>query len=84
MLQTDRLEYLDRDDVDDGVKRSVNDTGSCADTYLNAGQMLAADWNSVCSVSVAITFTNPIPPQNPPTITIRRVIATMNAAGVNS
>jgi type IV pilus assembly protein PilW len=67
-----------------GVKRSVADTGSCADTYLNAGQMLAADWNSVCSVSVAITFTNPIPPQNPPTITIRRVIATMNAAGVNS
>ena len=23
LLQTDRLEYLDRDDVDDGVKRSV-------------------------------------------------------------
>jgi type IV pilus assembly protein PilW len=67
-----------------GVKRSVTDTGSCADTYLNAGQMLAADWNSVCSVNVAITFINPIPPQNPPTITIRRVIATMNAAGVNS
>lgn len=67
-----------------GVKRSPNDTGSCADTYLNASQMLLADWSSVCSVSVAITFTNPIPPQNPPTITIRRVIATMAAAGVNS
>jgi len=67
-----------------GVKRSANDTGSCADTYLNAGQMLAADWTSLCSISVAITFTNPIPPQNPPTITIKRVIATMNAAGVNS
>ena len=67
-----------------GIKRSANDTGSCADTYLNAGQMLVADWSNVCSVSVAITFTNPIPPQNPPTITIRRVIATMSAAGVNS
>lgn len=67
-----------------GIKRSATDTGSCADTYLNAGQMLATDWSNVCSVSVAITFTNPIPPQNPPTITIRRVIATMAAAGVNS
>jgi type IV pilus assembly protein PilW len=67
-----------------GIKRSANDTGSCADTYLNAGQMLVADWSNVCSVSVAITFINPIPPQNPPTITIRRVIATMSAAGVNS
>jgi hypothetical protein len=46
--------------------------------------MLVADWSNVCSISVAITFTNPIPPQNPPTITIRRVIATMAAAGVNS
>jgi type IV pilus assembly protein PilW len=67
-----------------GIKRSVTDTGSCADTYLNASQMLALDWSNVCSVNVAITFTNPIPPQIPPTITIRRVIATMNAAGVNS
>jgi len=67
-----------------GIKRSANDTGSCADTYLNAGQMLVADWSNVCSVSVTITFINPIPPQNPPTITIRRVIATMSAAGVNS
>lgn len=67
-----------------GIKRSAIDTGSCADTYLNANQMLVADWSGVCSVSVAITFANPIPPQNPPTITIRRVIATMSAAGVNS
>jgi type IV pilus assembly protein PilW len=67
-----------------GIKRSPNDTGSCADTYLNASQMLVADWSNVCSVSVTITFTNPIPPQNPPTIPIRRVIATMSAAGVNS
>jgi type IV pilus assembly protein PilW len=67
-----------------GIKRSAADTGSCADTYLDASLMLVADWSSVCSVSVTITFTNPIPPQNPPTITIQRVIATMAAAGVNS
>jgi type IV pilus assembly protein PilW len=67
-----------------GIKRSANDTGSCADTYLDASVMAVADWSSVCSVSVAIRFTNPIPPQNPPNITIRRIISTMAAAGVNS
>jgi type IV pilus assembly protein PilW len=68
-----------------GVKRSVAaSTGTCADTYLNASQMGSADWTNLCSVNVRITFTNPIPPANPPTIIIERVIATMNAAGVNS
>jgi type IV pilus assembly protein PilW len=68
-----------------GVKRNTaTSTGSCADTYLKGNQMLNADWLNLCSVNVSITFTNPIPPQNPPTITIQRVIATMNAAGVNS
>ena len=65
-----------------GVKRNVNDTGSCADTYLNASQMLTADWSAVCSINLKVTFTNPIKPANP--ITITRVIAVMNAAGVNS
>lgn len=66
-----------------GVKRSVADTGSCADTYLNAGQMALADWSSVCSINVTMWFTNPLNPTGPP-IVIQRVIATMNAAGVNS
>jgi type IV pilus assembly protein PilW len=67
-----------------GVKRSVTDTGSCADTYLFANQMiLANDWNNVCSINVTIFFTNPLNPAGPP-IQIQRVIATMNAAGVNS
>ena len=67
-----------------GVKRSPADTGSCADTYLNASQMVApTDWNAVCSVNVTMWFTNPLNPTGPP-IVIQRVIATMNAAGVNS
>jgi type IV pilus assembly protein PilW len=67
-----------------GVKRSPTDTGSCADTYLNASQMIQPnDWNNVCSVNVTMWFTNPLNPGGPPII-IKRVIATMNAAGVNS
>jgi type IV pilus assembly protein PilW len=69
-----------------GVKRSIVDTGSCADTYLKASQMVApADWNAVCTINLSITFTNPIKqPGLPLTITINRVIAVMSAAGVNS
>jgi len=66
-----------------GVKRSLVDTGSCADTYLNASQMLVADWSNVCSINLNIAFTNPLDKTKPP-IVIQRVIATMNAAGVNS
>jgi type IV pilus assembly protein PilW len=70
-----------------GVKRSPADTGSCADTYLNASQMAPAgfpnDWSNVCSINVTMSFTNPLNPTGPP-IVIQRVIATMNAAGVNS
>lgn len=69
-----------------GVKRSIVDTGSCADTYLTATQMTTGgfvnDWLNVCSISVTMTFVNPIIPAQP--IVIKRVIATMNAAGVNS
>jgi type IV pilus assembly protein PilW len=66
-----------------GIKRSPADTGSCADTYLFANQMLAADWLAVCSINVSMSFSNPLK-VGPPIIVIQRVIATMNAAGVNS
>jgi type IV pilus assembly protein PilW len=70
-----------------GVKRNVNDTGSCADTYLTAAQMAPVlfpnDWLNVCSVQVQMFFTNPITPAGPP-IKVQRTIATMVAAGVNS
>jgi type IV pilus assembly protein PilW len=68
-----------------GVKRSIADTGSCADTYLKASQMSTADWSAVCTINLSITFTNPIKQTGLPlTITINRVIAVMSAAGVNS
>jgi type IV pilus assembly protein PilW len=70
-----------------GIKRSVADTGSCADTYLFANQMAPVgfpnDWLNVCSINVSMSFINPLAPAGPPII-IQRVIATMNAAGVNS
>jgi type IV pilus assembly protein PilW len=65
-----------------GVKKNPADTLSCTDTYLNASQMAAADWLTVCSVSVQLTFANPIIPAQP--IVIQRVIAVMTAVGVNS
>jgi type IV pilus assembly protein PilW len=70
-----------------GVKRSAVGTGSCADTYLKASEMAPVafpnDWLSVCSVDVTISFTNPLQPAGAP-IVLRRVIAAMTAAGVNS
>ncbi len=67
-----------------GVKSNLADTGSCTDTYLTAAQVTAGNyWNSVCSVTVTLTFINPITPTGPG-ISISRVIALMSTAGVNS
>lgn len=65
-----------------GIKRNPADTQSCADTYLNASQMLAADWNNVCTVKITVSFINPL--NAAATIDITRVVAVMNTAGVNS
>jgi type IV pilus assembly protein PilW len=65
-----------------GVKRSAANTGSCADTYLKGSQMAAADWTEVCSVSVEITFLNPL--KTSTIIKVKRVVAVMNWAGVNT
>jgi type IV pilus assembly protein PilW len=64
-----------------GVKRSTANTGSCTDTYLTKGQMATADWTEVCSVRIQVTFMNPI---NLTAITVTRVVAVMNWAGVNT
>jgi type IV pilus assembly protein PilW len=66
-----------------GVKRSPADTGSCTDTYLTTAQMLGTDWPNVCSISVTVTFVNPLSKTGTP-VSITRVIAVMSAAGVNS
>lgn len=69
-----------------GIKRNATDTGSCADTYVDASLMAAADWLNVCSINLLVTFTNPLKAggTGPATITIQRVVAVMNAAGVNT
>jgi len=66
-----------------GVKRNPADTGSCTDTYLRTTQMLPSDWPNVWSVTVTVTFVNPLDNTAAP-VTITRVIAVMTAAGVNS
>jgi type IV pilus assembly protein PilW len=65
-----------------GVKRNPVDTQSCADSYLKASQMAAADWTNVCSISVTLSFANPLSTTAAP-IQINRVIAVMMTAGVN-
>ena len=69
-----------------GIKRNATDTGSCVDTYLTASQMAPADWLNVCSINLQVTFTNPLAAggTGPATIMIQRVVAVMNAAGVNT
>lgn len=66
-----------------GIKRNLADTGSCTDTYLTTAQMLGSDWPKVCSVTVTVTFVNPLSPTAAP-VSVSRVIAVMNTAGVNS
>jgi type IV pilus assembly protein PilW len=60
--------------------------GSCANFYKAAAAMGAADWATICSVQVTLTFANPFnPPGGPkPTITFTRVVAVMGTAGVNT
>jgi hypothetical protein len=48
--------------------------------------MLATDWPNVCSITVTVTFVNPLGTPAAPAapVSITRVIAVMNNAGVNS
>lgn len=65
----------------------VNTTGAVGvDTYKNASLMTAADWSSVISVMVELTFTNPLyktygSTTQPATIYIQRVVGVMNQLG---
>jgi type IV pilus assembly protein PilW len=71
------------------VLYGVNTTGggNNADTYMNATQVTAAgDWNSVISVRLSLTFTNPIfgttGTGEQPTIVFQRVVGVMNKTGI--
>jgi type IV pilus assembly protein PilW len=71
-----------------GVKTNLAATGNNVDTYLNASQLSAANWQNVISVLIKLTFTNPLYTQanlgQAPTITIQRVVDVMNQTGPNS
>jgi type IV pilus assembly protein PilW len=68
-----------------GVKTSVAAAGNNVDTYLNAGQMSASNWQNVISVRITLTLLNPLytaPNQGQAQfITIQRVVDVMNQTG---
>ena len=71
------------------VLYGVNTTGSGnnVDTYMNAAQVTAAaDWNSVISVRISVSFTNPVfgttGTGEQPTIVFQRVVGIMNKTGI--
>jgi type IV pilus assembly protein PilW len=74
-----------------GVKRNFAITGNDVDTYLTASQMLNADWLNITSVTITLTFVNPLSAttgitttegvNQPPTLTFQRVIDVMNRTG---
>jgi type IV pilus assembly protein PilW len=66
-----------------GVKTNVAAVGNNPDTYLLASQMTAANWSSVITVMVQLTFSNPLAAQagQPQTITLQRVVNLMNQSG---
>ncbi len=71
-----------------GVKTNAGAAGNTVDTYMNASQMNTANWNSVISVLVRVTFTNPLydalhsaGQAQPQTLSIQRVIGVMNQVG---
>jgi type IV pilus assembly protein PilW len=66
-----------------GVKTNVAAAGNNADTYLLASQMTAANWGSVITVMLQLTFNNPLAaqPGQPATIPLQRVVNLMNQSG---
>jgi type IV pilus assembly protein PilW len=66
-----------------GVKTNVAALGNNADTYLLASQMTAANFSSVITVMLQLTFTNPLAaqPGQPATILLQRVVNLMNQSG---
>jgi len=71
-----------------GVKRNLAIVNNNVDTYLNASQMLTADWGNLICVKVTLTFDNSglqkSQPGQPATIQFTRVITVMSRGGVNT
>jgi type IV pilus assembly protein PilW len=74
-----------------GVKRNFGINGNDVDTYLTASQMLNADWLNLTSVTITLTFTNPLSAttgiettegvNQPATLSFTRVIDVMSRTG---
>jgi type IV pilus assembly protein PilW len=77
-----------------GVKRNTALAGNDVDTYLTASQMLTTDWPNLTSVTITLTFVNPLAAttgttasnttegvKQPATLSFTRVIDVMNRAG---
>ena len=67
-----------------GVKTNGGAPDNDVDTYLNTSQMTAANWSSVITVLIELTFTNPLytaSSTQPATITMKRVVGVMNQLG---
>jgi type IV pilus assembly protein PilW len=71
-----------------GVKTSAGAAGNNVDTYMNASQLTPAQWSSVISAQVILTFTNPLYVASQPAnavnqqyITLQRVVSVMNQTG---
>jgi type IV pilus assembly protein PilW len=68
-----------------GVKTN-GAAGNDVDTYLDASQMTPANWSSVISVMIQLTFTNPLyktsgTTTQPQTVSFQRVVGVMNQTG---
>jgi type IV pilus assembly protein PilW len=68
-----------------GVKTNLAATGNNADTYLNASQMSASNWQNVISVWIKLQFLNPLYTAagqgQAQFITVQRVVDVMNQTG---
>ena len=74
-----------------GVKRNFGIAGNDVDTYLTANQMANADWLNLTSVTITLTFVNPLSAttgitttegvNQPPTVSFTRVIDVMSRTG---
>jgi type IV pilus assembly protein PilW len=68
-----------------GVKTNAAAAGNNVDEYLNASQMSAANWLSVISVRISLTFTNPLYSAagqgQAQFITVQRIVDVMNQTG---
>jgi type IV pilus assembly protein PilW len=68
-----------------GVKTDFTSDNFNTDTYLSADQMTADNWNNVMSVTIVLSFNNPLykaGTTQPQYLTTQRVVGVMSRAGI--